>query len=183
MKRSRYYEVENILDKRQVRGKIEYLIKWKGYSTSESTWEPLSNLKNIKEIIQKFESKNGPKKKNKNNKVITLSEDSKENKNVQNQFLGRKTNNPKKEVVINLEEKEQKEEDIQCDNTSSLFKVDDTMKRVLAVKKDENDLIAIVEKLSKRGDASKEYIKTDKLKKVNPWILIDYYESKIKFGN
>ena len=56
MKRSRYYEVENILDKRQSRGKTEYLIKWKGYSTSESTWEPLTNLKNIKEIIQKFSS-------------------------------------------------------------------------------------------------------------------------------
>ena len=183
MKRSRYYEVENILDKRQIRGKIEYLIKWKGYSTSESTWEPLCNLKNIKAIIQKYENKNGQKKKNKNNQIITLSEDSKENKNIQNQFLGRKTNNPKKEVVINLEEKEQKEEDIQCNDTSSLFKIDNTMKRVLAVKKDDNNLVAIVEKNGKRGEISKEFIKTDKLKKVNPWILIDYYESKIKFGN
>ncbi|KAI5693122.1 hypothetical protein M8J75_009010 [Diaphorina citri] len=31
--------VERILDKREVNGKVEYLIKWEGYSENQSTWE------------------------------------------------------------------------------------------------------------------------------------------------
>lgn len=36
------YEVEQILNHREVNGKMEYLIKWKGYD--EETWEPEQNL-------------------------------------------------------------------------------------------------------------------------------------------
>jgi len=161
MKRSKLYEVETILNKRTNRGRTEYLIKWKGYSTKESTWEPLSNLKNIKEIIQKYELKFGKKKKDET-KVITLEDDSKENKNIQNQFLGKKTNHPKKEVIINLEEKEEK--DNFCESDPSLYKIDETLNTVLAVKKDEDNLIAIVKKIHKNGEVTKELIKTDKLK-------------------
>ncbi len=31
------YQVENILEKRMISGKTHYLIKWKGYNTSENT--------------------------------------------------------------------------------------------------------------------------------------------------
>jgi len=37
------YVVEAILDKRHVRGKWEYLIKWEGYSDADNTWEPQEN--------------------------------------------------------------------------------------------------------------------------------------------
>jgi hypothetical protein len=36
-----------------------YLIKWKGYDTSESTWEPKSNLLNCVRTLQQFEK--GPR--------------------------------------------------------------------------------------------------------------------------
>jgi hypothetical protein len=40
-----YYEVEAVLDKKIREGKEPlYLIKWKNYPKSQSTWEPLSNL-------------------------------------------------------------------------------------------------------------------------------------------
>ena len=39
------YEVEEILDTRTTtRGQQEYLIKWKGYSHTENSWEPTGNL-------------------------------------------------------------------------------------------------------------------------------------------
>jgi hypothetical protein len=31
------------------------LVKWKGYSKSQATWEPLSNLRNVKPMIEAYE--------------------------------------------------------------------------------------------------------------------------------
>ena len=44
------YEVERILQKQNQ----QYLIKWKGYSTSKNTWEPLKNLENCQRKLQEF---------------------------------------------------------------------------------------------------------------------------------
>ena len=41
------FEVERILN--QVGQK--YLVKWKGYDDTESTWEPLRNLANCRELL------------------------------------------------------------------------------------------------------------------------------------
>ena len=35
------YEVEEILDRQEKRGKTKYLVKWKGYTAEENTWEGL----------------------------------------------------------------------------------------------------------------------------------------------
>lgn len=51
---SEYDEVEEVLDKRERRGKIYYKLKWKGYSESESTWEPVKHL-NCQVLIDQFE--------------------------------------------------------------------------------------------------------------------------------
>ena len=49
------YEVEEILDRQERRGKTKYLVKWKGYMAEENTWEGLENLKNAMEKIEEFE--------------------------------------------------------------------------------------------------------------------------------
>jgi hypothetical protein len=38
------YEVDRIMDKRTHKGKTEYKIHWKGYHSSDDTWEPTENL-------------------------------------------------------------------------------------------------------------------------------------------
>ena len=48
------YKVEKILDKKQIRGKPQYLIKWKGYDTSENTWEPIANLRGCHQAMQDY---------------------------------------------------------------------------------------------------------------------------------
>ena len=52
------YEVEEILDSRLKRGKLEYLVKWSGYTDDHNTWEPESNLRNSKESINDFHKSN-----------------------------------------------------------------------------------------------------------------------------
>jgi len=47
--------VERILNKRKVRGKDKYLVRWKGFTAESDTWEERENLENAKEAIEKFE--------------------------------------------------------------------------------------------------------------------------------
>ena len=57
------FEVEQILNMKQMgRGrKTHYLVKWKGYPTSDNSWEPEKNL-NADELIAEFKRSFRPKK-------------------------------------------------------------------------------------------------------------------------
>ena len=48
------YEVEKILYRQERRGKMKYLVKWKGYMVEENTWEGLENLKNAMKKVEEF---------------------------------------------------------------------------------------------------------------------------------
>ncbi|CAG4947689.1 unnamed protein product [Parnassius apollo] len=47
------YEVEKIIDSKRIKGKLHYLIRWKGYSADSDTWEPENTL-SCPELINKF---------------------------------------------------------------------------------------------------------------------------------
>ena len=59
--------------------------------------------------------------------------------------------------------------------------VDESIIKIISVFKEGNNLIADVEK-NKNGKIVRERMRTKDIKEINPWILINYYESKIKFG-
>jgi hypothetical protein len=58
------YEVDEILDSRVIRRKLQYLVSWRGYGPSENTWQVKSDLDNcarlLKEFHEQFPNKPGP---------------------------------------------------------------------------------------------------------------------------
>ena len=186
------YYIERILDKRKVNGKYEYKIKWEGYPLNQSTWEPLENLQTAMELVNEFdkvyeqqnkdknESKNNSylkkkrllkkevKKEEKGKEEIEQKEEKNENTPVEEE---KKSNNENNNGSINLEENEYIRKYI----------INDSLKSVTTVRKKENKLIAEVKKLKPNNEIEDIEIETSRLKTENPWILLDFYESKIKF--
>ena len=184
------YEVEKIVDKRVRNGKVEYKIKWVGYSMEECTWEPLKNLENIKKMIDDYNEKINQKESQKKNSI--------------EKFLGKKTDNPlpeeEKNNTIKNNEKENVNEEKNLPNLNDLkennnnnninenlnnkkndsFFVDERYKEVFTIKREGNELCAIVI-FDNNGIIEKKHILTKELQKINPFILIQFYESKIKF--
>jgi len=48
------WEVEQILDSRRHRNKIQYRVKWTGFHDPDKTWYPAENFENSPDIIRKF---------------------------------------------------------------------------------------------------------------------------------
>ncbi|THH07173.1 hypothetical protein EW145_g3557 [Phellinidium pouzarii] len=48
------WEVEEILDSRIYQGKLQFLVKWKGYTDESNTWEAERNCANSPELVKKF---------------------------------------------------------------------------------------------------------------------------------
>jgi len=59
IKEEEEFEVEKILNKRMVREKEKFLVRWKGYTAEEDTWENKENLENAKELVEEFEKEYG----------------------------------------------------------------------------------------------------------------------------
>ena len=50
------YEVEKIINRKYIKNKKYYLIKWLFYPINQSTWEPKAQLKHLKCLIDEFEA-------------------------------------------------------------------------------------------------------------------------------
>ena len=154
---NRYYSVEEIIGRRQIKGKHQYLIKWKGYSISESTLEPEKNLENIKDLINEY-----------NNSLLNKKE-----KEINNDSF-----------ILDGEEKNDKnkdEEEASIDEQYPYYIVGNSIKKILGICDEDGILYAMIEILKNDGKLIRKKIRIEELKMNNPWLLIDYYESKIKF--
>ena len=52
-----YFEVEKVMDKRvNGSGNVDYLVKWKGFSMMQSTWEPEDSLSYAQNSVEEYEN-------------------------------------------------------------------------------------------------------------------------------
>ena len=51
------YVVEEILDSRMFRRKLQYLVKWEGYGVENNSWEYSENLNNAAELVADFHAR------------------------------------------------------------------------------------------------------------------------------
>ena len=153
---SNYYTLEEVIGRRKKKGKYEYLIKWKDYSINESTWEPMDNLYFIKELVDEYdksyETKNSKKKKKGEKKEINKSK--------------------KKMILSNQETK---------NNNFPFYMVDKSIVKIDGIRDEKGILYAFVEIKQDDGIIQRDKIEIEELKMNNPWLLIDYYESRAKF--
>jgi len=55
--REKEYEVEKILNRRDIRGKPKYFVRWKRYTVEDNMWERLEDLQNTIDLVEEFEKK------------------------------------------------------------------------------------------------------------------------------
>ena len=51
------WEVEDISASKMFHNKLRYLVKWKGWPSSDNSWEPRENLENSPELLEEFHKK------------------------------------------------------------------------------------------------------------------------------
>ncbi|KAI3709813.1 hypothetical protein L2E82_39580 [Cichorium intybus] len=85
-----FYEIESVRKKRSRKGKVQYLIKWRGWPEAANTWEPFENLKSCSDVIEAFEErirsgKHRSGRKQKRKSGVTLQPQTKKKKKKQQQ--------------------------------------------------------------------------------------------------
>ena len=184
------YYVEKILDRRKVNDRYEYKIKWEGYPMNQSTWEPLENLKTAMELVEEYDNEHPFPKKliGKKRKHAKKEETKDTTEKKENQIQ------EKKEEIDQPKEEEEQNKNINLDENKPIYAInqsqeenvrkyiiDNTLEKVSTVRKRDNKLMAVVKKKKSDGEYEEVEIETCKLRNENPWILLDFYESKIKF--
>lgn len=172
------YQVEKVIGKRTKGGKPLYKVKWEGYPLSQCTWEPIENLQNVLDMVDEYEKSHsttpsskkvpillGKKRKTPDTETPKEIKEKKETKNHSNKESSTDSKEKERDGVICIE------------NDSSSESHNKQYIRVITINKEFKALVEV----KKDGLSTEETISTKELRRLNPDILIDFYESKIKF--
>ena len=160
------YVVEKILDKRIYKNQTQYLIKWDGYPENQSTWEPKDNLNNAKLWVNKFEKM----------RLKTLGY----SKEKAVSELGNNNN------IYFVEEREKAEIAISKSLEENIMEAqvnNDNPIKICSAEIIDKDLCFLVE-WEVRSDGIKpesSFLYNNFIKEFYPLLLIEFYETKVKF--
>lgn len=198
------YEVQKIIGKK-IKGKtIHYKVKWKGYKAEDSTWEPIENLVNVRNLIQKYEKRIELKKSNSLKRIVKIKDkepsmfcinttrkaNQSDDNTVSNSYEETKTNsllgqdnnqqigiNPK--ILISLQEDKIDAETITNEKDFLLSNKPIVTERITELEPFGNDIIALVlEENDKMQKVREKAINISELRHSNPKIVIDYFVSE-----
>lgn len=51
------WDIDQVLNSKRLYRKLHYLVQYAGFSYRETSWEPLENLRNVEEFVEKFHRK------------------------------------------------------------------------------------------------------------------------------
>ncbi|XP_055638453.1 chromobox protein homolog 1-like [Toxorhynchites rutilus septentrionalis] len=189
------YVVEKIVDRRERKGKIEYLLKWKGYDSSANTWEPKENLE-CPDLIKAFEQTRTEAKK----EVVKEKEKDKEEKKKKPSkpsTTTSSTSSSKKKTESDAENDASEEED--KDDTASIkssksktvapetefASSDDGMngfekgyipEKILGATEANNELLFLIQWKDKD---KAQLVSSKEARKHCPQLVIDFYEERL----
>ena len=144
-----YFDVERIITRKYKGDKKYYLIKWEGYPLKDCSWEPATNLENIKIMVENFDN-NYPNsikkrllkkyfrlihgnKRNKNKLKLKKYSQKKDNFN-NNNLIIRIHNSMSFSIEENMKEKEEKYKEINAPINRYDKKEDEEYKQEILVK-------------------------------------------------
>jgi len=180
------YTVEAVVDKRIKRGKVEYLLKWKGFDHNENTWEPVDNctcdnlikdyeakLKKDKEDADEEEKKNTEKNNSKaKRKSAKDDEDSKSKRRRQSDVENR---NPRKNDASDSED--DSKADLQVPEKNGFDRGLEADK-ILGASENKGKLAFLVQ-FKGQDNAELVYSKTANVK--CPQLVIKFYEDRLSW--
>ena len=193
---SEYYNVEKIIAKEKIGNEVRYLVKWENFPEAECTWEPEDNLDNVKDLVDDFNNninENGREKE----KPLNIPELQKRKRGRPKKRESKNDNSlDSNEMKTKLDDKRKKEDssykealenkEIILENRSLVPKYEkDIPERIISLRKIDEDLFCLTKWKCRNDGIQPEdcLVKNSYYKQKYPKLLIEYYESRVRFVN
>ncbi|CAI6372995.1 unnamed protein product [Macrosiphum euphorbiae] len=169
------YDVELILDKRLNNNKVEYFLKWRGYSNRENCWVSEDDL-NCPSLIKLFEENliKEKKERKKRAKLQRVGSGVKTRSNSTTSCASSDAHSVS--AVVKPEKKDIKKVKV-CDVSNVLEKIPD---RILGATDRSGHLIFL---MKWKGLEETELISAQEANLLCPQVVIKFYESRLSWGN
>lgn len=177
------YIVEKILDRRIVKGKVEYYIKWEGYGQDENTWEPEENL-TCPELIKEFENqrklKEGKKKEKEKEKLTTKKSLSNAESSEENSKDSSSVTKKRKDKDLGSENSEKKEKKKKIDDTPKGFAKNLEPETILGASDSTGELMLL---MKWKGVDEADLVPAKEANVKCPQIVIKFYEERLTWNS
>lgn len=171
------YVVEKVVDRRERKGKVEYLLKWKGYDSSNNSWEPRENL-DCPELIKAFEQARTDKAnkdgKGKEKRTSKKKKGDSDNENDASDDDVRDDAGSTKSAKSNTTDNKAGNEEAADELTG--FEKGYVAERILGATEADKELLFLIQW---KGKDKAQLVKSKEARKYCPQLVIDFYEERL----